>query len=200
MPPSAGHSPEPFPEHTGRCAARRLHGGYTLLELLVVVGVVAALAAVALPGFRPSRQATLELAASRVAEALRFARSEAMRTGSPVYVELNRNTERLLVARADLSGSTVSAGTTLRDPVDKRPLDIILSADPVTAGVDVTNDPFNYAAGGRQPSVVFDARGLPFRKAGGSYQLMSGGDVVLTSAGRQRTVYIDRLTGRVTTQ
>ena len=179
---------------------RRRCGGYTLLELVVVVSIVAVLAVVALPGTRPSSNEKLELAASRVAEAIRFARTEAIRTGNPVYVEINRNTDRLLVAQANLSGATVAAGATLRDPVDKKPLDIIFRTAAVTAGVDFTNDPFDYAVGGRQPSVVFDARGLPFRKAGGNYQMMMAGDVVLTSAGRQRTVHVDRTTGRVTIQ
>ncbi|MDH4072171.1 MAG: GspH/FimT family pseudopilin [Gammaproteobacteria bacterium] len=179
---------------------RRQCGGYTLLELVVVVSILALLAVVTLPGTRPSASETLDLAASRVAQAIRFARMEAIRTGNPVYVEINRNTDRLLVAQANLAGATVAAGATLRDPVNKQPLDIILSADPVTAGVDVTNDPFNYATGGRQASVVFDARGLPFSKAGGNYRLMSGGDIALSSAGRQRTVYVDRITGRVRIQ
>ncbi len=113
-------------------------------------------------------------------------------------MEVNRDTERLLVAQANLSGATVAPGTTLIDPLSKQPLDLILSAAPATAGIDITAWPFNYASGGAQASVVFDALGQPVRKAGGSFQLMTGGDIIVARRGRQRTVHVDRTTGRVT--
>jgi prepilin-type N-terminal cleavage/methylation domain-containing protein len=174
--------------------------GYTLVEILIVVSLITVLAAVALPSLRPAEHEQLDLAASWIAEKVRFARAEALRTASPIYLEINRDTERLLVAQADLTGATVAPGTTLRDPISKEPLDLILSSAPSTAGIDITAWPFNYPNGGAQASVVFDARGLPVRKAGGNYQLMTASDITLTRRGQQRVVRVDRTTGRVTIQ
>ena len=174
--------------------------GYTMLELMAVVAIVAVLAAVALPSLRPSLAGKLDLAAAQVAEAIRFARSEAIRTGTPTYVEIDRNTDRLLVAEANLAGATVVAGTTLRHPIDKKLLDIILSSAATTSGVEFTNDPFDYPSGSDQPGVVFNGQGLPFHKAGGTQQPLRLGEVELALDDLQRTVLVAPTTGRVTIQ
>ena len=177
-----------------------LQHGFTLYELVIVAVLVVVFTAVAFPDLRPANDAKLDLAAAQVADAIRFAHDEAIRTGNPTYVEIDQNTERLLIAEADLSGATVVAGTTLRHPIDMKRLDIIVSSAAVTAGVEFTNDPFDYPSGGRQPSVVFDGQGLPFRKAGGSNQLLTLGDIELALGDMQRTVFVAPLTGRVTIQ
>lgn len=187
-------------DNVARSGATRQQRGYTLLELVAVVSIVAVLAAVALPGFNPSRAEKLDLAASQVADTIRFARSEAIRTGNPVYVEIDESTDRLLIAEADLSGATVVAGATLRHPIDKKLLDVILSSAGTTSGVEFTNDPFDYPVGGRQASVVFDAQGLPFRKAAGVNQLLTLGEVDLDLGDLDRTVMVAPITGRVTIQ
>lgn len=172
--------------------------GYTLLELVVVVGIISVLAAVALPSMRPADGERLDQAAAWIADTVRFARAEAMRTGVPVYLEIDRNTERLLVAAADLSGPTAIPGQTLRDPMTKQPLDLILSDATPTAGVDITAEPFDYPSGGAQASVVFDAQGLPFRKSADSVQRMILGEISLARGGQERTVRVAATTGRVT--
>ncbi len=62
------------------------------------------------------------------------------------------------------------------------------------------SDPFDYPLGGTQPSVLFDGQGLPFRKAGGSYQLMTLGEIDLALGDVRRTVSVAPITGRVTVQ
>ncbi len=178
----------------------RLQHGFTLFELVIVAVLVVVFTAAALPGLRPSQHAKLDLATAQVAGAMRFARDEAIRTGDPVYVELDWNTDRLLIAEADLSGATVVAGATLRHPIDMRRLDIIVSSAATTSGVEITNDPFDYPLGGRQSSVLFDGQGLPFRKASGSYQLMTLGEIDLALGDVRRTVSVAPITGRVTVQ
>ena len=178
----------------------RVQQGYTLLELMAVVAIIAVLAAVAVPALNPAQYEKLDLAAAQVAEAIRFARSEAIRTGNPVYVAIDRNSDRLLIAEADLSGATVVAGATLRHPIDKKLLDIIVSDATVTSGVEFTNDPFDYPSGSNQPSVVFDAQGLPFHKAGGTSQVLTLGEVDLELNDLERTVLVAPTTGRVTIQ
>ena len=189
-----------MPRSTPGGAALHRHHGFTLFELVVVLALAAVLTAAVLPDLRPSQYAKLDLAAAQVAGAIRFARDEAIRTSEPTFVAIDQNTGRLLIAEADLSGATVVAGATLRDPIDKKRLDIIVTSAAVTAGVEFTSDPFGYPVGGRQPSVVFDGQGLPFRKAGGSYQLMNLGEIDLALGDVQRTVFVAPLTGRVTIQ
>ena len=81
-----------------------------------------------------------------------------------------------------------------------RRLDIIVSSAATTSGVEITNDPFDYPLGGRQPSVLFDGQGLPFRKASGSYQRMTLGEIDLALGDAQRTIFLAPITGRVTIQ
>lgn len=190
------------PDHAASASAVGTHAarGYTLLEVVIVTSILAVLAAVALPGMRVGDTERLDLAAAWIAETVRFAHAEALRTRTPVYLEINRDTERLLVAVADLSGSTVAPGQTLRDPITKQPLDLILSTAPATAGLDITNRPFDYPSGGAQNVVVFDAQGLPFRKSAGASQRMTLGQITLTRRGQQRTVQVAATTGRVTIQ
>ena len=173
------------------------HRGYTLLELVIVVGLVGLLAAAALPQMQPADDERLGAAAAWTAEMLRFARAEAVRTSSPVYVEIDRATGRLLVARANLSGTTAVAGATLREPTTKQPLDVVLSSAPPTAGTKIVEWPFAYASGGRQASVVFDAQGVPFRKLNGTFEALRLGEIRLARGGRERTVLVERVTGLV---
>ncbi len=181
-------------------AAQSAKQGYTLLELVVVVSIVSVLAAIAVPSLRPVEDQRLDAAAAWVAETVRFARAEALRTGNPVYLEIDRDSEKLLVAEADLSSGNAVPGVTLTDPMTKQPLDIILPDVPLTAGVDVTDRPFDYPSGGRQASVVFDGQGLPFRPAGGTSQLLTLGEITLARGGQQRTVRVASVTGRVSIQ
>ena len=176
----------------------QLQHGYTFVELAIVAALVAVFAAAALPDLRPSQYAKLDLATAQLAEAIRFARDEAIRTGDPIYVEIDWNTDRFLIATADLSGATAAAGATLRHPIDRKLLDIIVSGAATTSGVEIMSDPFDYPLGGTQPSVLFDGQGLPFRKAGGSEQLMTLGEIDLALGNLQRTVFVAPITGRVT--
>ncbi len=177
-----------------RSAANR---GYTLLELVVVTTILAVLAAVALPGFNPSQDEKLYLAAVRVAEALRYARTEAIRSGEPHGVEVFSNTDQVVASKANMIPATPVPLLTLIDPVSKQPLDLNLAQDGTTAGVDVVGQPFSYGAGDFG-IVLFDAQGMPFWKSGGTFYQLDDGLVQLGLAGQQRSVRVAPVTGRVT--
>jgi len=177
--------------------------GYTLLELAVVVSIVSVLAAVALPGLRPSQDQKLDLAASRVAEALRFGRTESIRTGDVHAVEILFNTGQVIVSRADMTqaspypaGTPTDPASILVEPLTKQPFDFSLSVDNSTAGVDVLTRPFTYGVGDRR-TVLFDAQGTPFHKAGGAFYRLDDGLVELAFGDQRRNVRLATLTGRV---
>jgi type II secretion system protein H len=60
------------------------HNGFTLLEIMIVAAILGIVALVAVPSFTSTSdgEAKLDLAAGEVAAAIRFARSETMRTGT----------------------------------------------------------------------------------------------------------------------
>jgi type IV fimbrial biogenesis protein FimT len=66
---------------------KRKNAGFTLVELMVVIALIAITAAVAVPGFRGLIEANRQTsAANSVIGILNFARSEAVRRGEPVQV------------------------------------------------------------------------------------------------------------------
>jgi len=178
------------------CSATKLLG-YSLIELIIVVSLISVLTLVALPDIRLSQDEKLNLAAGRVAEALRYARTESIRTGEVHGVESAFNTEQVIATRADMTLPTPIALFTLIDPISKQPLDFNLAQDGATAGIDVLTEPFSYGLGDR-PVILFDAQGMPFLKSSNTFYSLQDGLVELQYGGQQRNVRVAPITGRVT--
>ena len=175
--------------------------GFTVTELLVVVIIVAILAVVAVPSIRSSDPHKLDYAATRVADAIRIARAEAIRTGDVWGARVNQNNQRVRVRRYDRSNG--DPFETLYHPVDRQPLDFDFDTFPMTAGVRVTNatDAFDYPGLGDRKQVLFDGQGVPFWvESGGQVYRLGSGSVELSLDGQQRFVQVEPITGRVTVQ
>jgi type II secretion system protein H len=178
--------------------------GFTVTELLVVVIILGVIAAVVTPGLRSGDPEKLELAATYVAEAIRIARSEAMRTGQVYGVTISQATQQVQVRRYDITADPVDPLETLYHPVSKQPLDFDFDTLAATSGARITNaqDVFDYAGLGRRRTVLFDAQGVPMWIVGSgpTTWAMTGGDVGLTLDNHKKIVSLAPYTGRVTIQ
>jgi type II secretion system protein H len=178
--------------------------GFTLTELLVVVIILGVLAAVVTPGLRSGDPEKLALAAVYVAEAMRIARSEAMRTGQVYGVTISQATQRVQVRRYDITQDPVDPLETLYHPFSRQLLDFDLDTRAEVSGTQIANtqDVFGYGSLGRRQTVLFDAQGLPIWIVGSgpTTWAMTDGDVSLTLDGLNTTVSLAPYVGRVTVQ
>ena len=182
-------------------ATLRAQRGFTVAELLVVVIILAVVASIALPDLRSSDSGKTELAAAEVAEALRFARSEALRTGDTHGVQVDEATGRFLARRVNLSTVPFSTDVILRHPVSKQPYDFNVGGPGPTAGVS-TNVNFKFVGNRRENDLLFTAEGVPvyIDTGAGTVIHLDQGLVSLKLGAQKSTVKVAPLTGRVTVQ
>ena len=177
--------------------------GFSLLELLIVVTILGIAASVAIPDISTTNTTKLDLAADKIARAIRFARSESQRTGEIHGVEISQNTQRVVVYKADLTTTPVSMDTIVYHPLSRQPYDFDVDDSTMTSGVIINNtqDPFLYAAG-RRKNLLFDASGIPIWivNATSSTYILEDGLVQLNFGRGNRSVRVAQITGRVTVQ
>lgn len=173
--------------------------GVSLAEILVVLAILAMAAVLAIPSLYPTDPHALDLAAQQVAEAMRYARNEAMRTGQPYGFRQNSSSERIRVFRVD---STISPWGPVYDvyhPLDKRPYDIVLSSHPFARVDGVAHNRVFRGSCNTPRNVYFDASGTPWCLDPETV-LLQQFDVTLTLDAASRMVTLDGITGRVTVQ
>jgi len=172
--------------------------GFTLAELLVTVAFLAILAVTLVPNMNSADIDRLDVAAAEVRNALRFARSEAMRRGQSVLVDAESSPGRIKVSAT----SCTSFGTpkVVSDPRTKLSFDVDVSGGPYSGGVGLT--PRVMAGGTAYGGVIFDATGkvadtcqVTGMSSKGTPQAGSG--VLLSLGTRQVTIALDAATGRV---
>lgn len=178
--------------------------GFSVTETLIVITLLGIAAVVAIPSLSPIDEPRLDLAASEIANALRFARSEALRTGQVHGVDIDEQTEQVTVSKTDLGTVPVSPEYVLYHPVKKQLWDFNVNTDSATAGVEITNttDVFDYMGTGRFPTVLFNGLGTPLWIDTGSSTIhqLADGEVTLEYRGLVRSVRVAPITGRVTIQ
>ena len=182
---------------------RQVQKGYSLLELLAVVMILGIAASVAIPDISTTDPDRLDLAAEEIAQAIRFARSESLRTGEIHGVQISQSTQRVVAYKANLSSTPVSIGSVLYHPVSKQKLDFVAGAGSMTDGIKISNaqDPFLYGMG-RRNNLLFDKTGVPIWivNSTGSTYVLQDGTVQLSDGGENRSVRVAQITGRVTVQ
>ena len=177
---------------------------FSLLELSIVVLIMGIMAIVMIPDSSPTSQQKLDLVASQIAQALRFAHSEALRTGEHHGVTISQVTQTITVKKWDMTTDPVSTELVPYHPVSKQ--SFVFDADGLTLapGTSISNssDIFLYNSIGRRRSLIFDPGGIPVWVLGSDdsvYRLIEG-IVKLSNGQSRRDITVAPLTGRVTIQ
>lgn len=175
---------------------------HTLLEMLIAVTIIALVATVALPSLSTGDAKKVDLAANEVATAIRFARSEAIRTGEGHGLTVSQATQKVTVKKYDLTTAPISEMNILTHPINKHPYDFNVNTSPSSKGVTISNveDVFDYTDLGRRRSLIFDGSGTPkwIVGAGPTTYLLGDGTIELSYKKHQRRVSVAPVTGRVT--
>jgi prepilin-type N-terminal cleavage/methylation domain-containing protein len=170
--------------------------GLTLVEMLVSITILGIIAAAVIPLLSSNDPQKLGVAAEETANTLRFALSEASRTGSYVLVDGKSATGQIRLYNSDSSGNLSSA---INDPLTKRAAILDVSGSPFSRGVLLT--PQFRAGGSARPQLLIGSGltqmqgfdGAAVNK--GTLQPNSG--VLLSYGGQSITVSLNEVTGLV---
>jgi prepilin-type N-terminal cleavage/methylation domain-containing protein len=177
----------------------RRETAYTLVEILIVVSILGIVAAVAIPNFSSVNPQPLDLAAEEIANAMRFARSEAMRLGSPIGFRQHSINKRIRVFRADTGTAPWTLNYDVHHPLSKHLYDIKLDSHPFAAADSVSHNRVYRGTCDRPRNVYFDNNGSPWC-ADPETVLLEQYDVTLTLGSHSRVVTLHGISGRVTVQ
>lgn len=170
--------------------------GVTLVELLVVVSIIGVVAVVATPFLSSAHPQKLDYAASEFASAIRYARSEAMRTGTPTGFRQNSEGKRIRLFRPDTGTSPWTPVYDVYHPVSKQLYDIDLDDHPVAAADDLGHNGIYRGTCDKPRNVYFDGNGTPWC-ADPETVLLDQFETTFTLGGHTRVVTLDSISGRV---
>lgn len=187
-------------------------GGFTLFELLIVLVILGIAAKAAIPIFSSGDAEKLDLAATEVASAIRFARAESVRRGGPIAgFTLDSSTENVTLNYYNLQlvginyKATLDNTATVYHPIDKKPYALDLLTMPHAAGAAVGTVTYGGVAQSNPVNVLFNTQGVPSYAEAPSYQIWPLEPVKLpvlipiTVGSLTKSVRIDG-SGRVTVQ
>ena len=173
--------------------------GFSLYELLFVVVIIGLLATVMTPSKSPGESVKLALAASEIADAMRFARSEALRLGVARGVRAQSVEKRVRVFRMDTVTSPATLVYDIYHPVDKRIYDRNLGQEPFDFTGGINQVPVFRGTCDSPEDIYFAADGTPWC-ADPDDVLVENLVITLTLGFETRTVTLQGINGRVTVQ
>lgn len=175
--------------------------GYTLTELMVVVAILGIVAIVAVPSLFSGNSQKLDVAASELAEAIRFSRSEALRTGTANGVIYAPSPLRFSLYREVYTANVPISTFDVRHPVDKKLYTLEYSSTGNQTPVTISSVIFKYGGSAvNRDYISFDEHGIPRYLNGSTYQMLDDATIVLEYMSHTRTVRVAPMTGRVTVQ
>lgn len=170
--------------------------GVTLLEVLLVVVLMSVAASVAVPTFRALDDLQLELVGREVQRMIRFARSEAVRTGLAYGIEFSENDTRLRLYKHD-SPKNYS----VYHPVDRQIVNMIFAGSEQPVSISSKSIKFESLIINSQDDIVFTAgTGVPVSDSIGSTHLLEQASIELSHNANVLLIEIAPLSGRVTLQ
>lgn len=186
--------------------------GFTLAEMLVVVVILGIVATVAIPMFSSDGSQKLNVAAEETANLLRFAMSEARRSGGYVLVDGKTTSGQLALYNSNASGELSTSPCTsaivdpltlcaIKDPLTKRTMVLDVTGNAFSTGVTLTPQ-FKADVDRRQLLISTSADQqlvLTALDSSSKYvSLRAGSGVELSYGGQSVTVSINKDTGLVT--
>lgn len=187
----------------GRTPRGTAAGGQTLIELVAVMGIMSVVLLLALPRADPWRQAAVDTAAKEVAQALRFAQMDAIRTGDYRVVSIDSANGMVRVFGLDMGPTppVENLANPVAHPVDKKKYDLVFADKTATSGIAISAS-FTYTDNITLAQVVFNTDGVPVKVNGPNAPdvkpLKATGVIQVVSGSFQRSLNVDVGTGRVT--
>ncbi|MDN4035530.1 prepilin-type N-terminal cleavage/methylation domain-containing protein [Massilia sp. YIM B02443] len=173
----------------------RVRTGYTLIELMLVLAILAIAAAVALPSAQPVAGFGADAAAGEVALALRFARDDARRSGQSRLFACNPAAATATVRSIDTDkDNSVVSNAAPWYSAALAPIPAANQIAIVSCTFTFTENPSSAA------TFAFDASGNPVRGIGkgpARTQRLRSGAVVIGDGATRRTITLDA-SGRIT--
>lgn len=177
----------------------RSEHGFTLVELLTVITIMGVAAAVAIPDMSTTNINRLNLAAEEIAEAIRYARSEAIRTGEPHGFNQQSSAKRIRVFHPDTSVSPWSPVYDVYHPIGKKLYEVDLNTHPFAAAGGLSEVVTFRATCNKPGEIYFNNNGIPYCSDPETV-LLEQFAVTLTLDKHQQVVTLKGITGRVTIQ
>lgn len=174
--------------------------GYNLTEMMIVVALLGILGTAAIPSASPQSSFKVKAAASEIAAALNFARSEALRTGEFHGVNISTADSRIRVYKLNFATTPPAENYVVNHPLDKKLYDVSLTAVDASRGVAVSQSEFKFAGSASAESVTFNRYGAPVKvlSATSMAQLIADSKASVSLRGFSRQTRVDPETGRVT--
>ncbi|MCB1753920.1 MAG: GspH/FimT family pseudopilin [Gammaproteobacteria bacterium] len=165
-----------------------------MIEVLLVVAILAITASVALPTLSSADSKYLDIAANDLAQAIRFARSEAIRTGQPHGINLDESDTRFR-----LYVYTSSAEYIVRNPLDKSLYQLNFGTGDSRVAIAQKAIKFQGLSVNYQSYIVFaGGTGVPVSGSAGSPKTLESAEFVLQHGVDQRKVQVAPVSARVT--
>lgn len=173
--------------------------GVTLPELLIVVTLIAIMGTIALPSLNSLESVRVTSATAELSAALRFARDEAIRTGSIHSVEFTTANHLAQVVKITNFSAMTMNSPVVRHPISRQLYSLDLDDDPTTSPTQLLSLTLDFDNVGQQQRLDFMPSGQPvwidiFDQP---YRLLTG-SIVLSAQTTQQTITVNGFTGRIT--